>query len=192
VQSGDSTILLQQCTRGNRQALDAITPIVYAELRRLAAACMRHERPGALQPTALIHETYLEPVGHKLPGFKSRAHSFGIAACIMRQLLIRSARRCQAQKRGGGNRANIPDDIPIAAPQIEELLSVDEALDRLARQDARKARVIELKCFGGLSREILEALGLTLATLKHDLAMGEVWLQRALSSKVAGKGAWWS
>jgi RNA polymerase sigma factor (sigma-70 family) len=85
----------------------------------------------------------------------------------------------------------MPDDIPIPAPQSEELLAVDEALDGLARQDARKAKVIELKYFGGLSREeIAETLGLTLATVKHDLAMGEAWLQRALSSKPAGRAAW--
>ena len=192
MQSGDFTTLLQQCTIGNRQALDALTPIVYSELRKLAVSFMRHERPGAtLQPTALIHEAYLQLVEHDLPGFESRAHFFGVAARIMRQLLIGNVRRYRAQKRGGGNRADMPEDIPMPAQQSEELLAVDEALDRLARQDARKAKVIELKYFGGLSREeIAETLGLTLATVKHDLAMGEAWLQRALSSKPAGRAAW--
>ncbi len=187
--SGDFTTLLRQCTSGNREALDALTPIVYAELRKLSVSFMRNERPGStLQPTALVHEAYLQLIEHELPDFESRAHFFGIAARIMRQLLIGNTRRNRAQKRGGGNRAELPDDIPIPAQQAEELLAVDEALDRLARQDERKAKVIELKYFGGLSREeIAETLGLTLATVKHDLALGEAWLQRALSRKPPGK-----
>jgi RNA polymerase sigma-70 factor, ECF subfamily len=189
VHSGDFTTLLRQCTSGNREALDALTPIVYAELRKLAVSFMRNERPGStLQPTALVHEAYLQLVEHDLPGFENRAHFYGIAARIMRQLLIGNARRNRAQKRGGGNRVELPDDIPIPAQQAEELLAVDEALDRLAHQDARKAKVIELKYFGGLSREeIAETLGLTVATVKHDLALGEAWLQRALSNKPPGK-----
>lgn len=190
--TGDFTTLLQQWVGGNREALDALTPMVYAELRKLAASFMRHERPGStLQPTALIHEAYLQLVEHELPSFENRAHFFGIAARVMRQLLIGNARRFRAQKRGGGNRAELPDDIPIPAQQAEELLAVDEALDRLARQDERKAKVIELKYFGGLSREeIAETLGLTVATVKHDQALGEAWLRRALSGKPAGKAAW--
>jgi len=192
VHTGDFTTLLQQWVGGNREALDALTPMVYAELRKLAASFMRHERPGStLQPTALIHEAYLQLVEHELPSFENRAHFFGIAARVMRQLLIGNARRFRAQKRGGGNRAELPDDIPIPAQQAEELLAVDEALDRLARQDERKAKVIELKYFGGLSREeIAETLGLTVATVKHDQALGEAWLRRALSGKPAGKAAW--
>lgn len=189
---GEFTTLLQQCTGGNRQALDALTPIVYSELRKLAVAFMRNERPGStLQPTALIHEAYLQLVQHELPGFESRTHFFGIAARIMRQLLIGNARRYHAQKRGGGNRAEMQDDIPLPEQQAEELLAVDEALERLARQDERKSKVIELKYFGGLSREeIAETLGLSVGTVKHDLALGEAWLRRALSSKPAGKSAW--
>jgi RNA polymerase sigma factor (TIGR02999 family) len=192
VQLGDFTTLLQQCSSGNREALDALTPIIYSELRKLAVSCMRNERPGStLQPTALIHEAYLQLVEQDLPGFESRAHFFGLAACIMRQLLIDNARRYRAQKRGGGNRAEMPDDIPIPAPQAEELLAVDEAIDGLAEQDARKAKVIELKYFGGLSREeIAAALGLTVATVKRDLALGEAWLRRALSTKPDRKTAW--
>ena len=119
LQSGDFTILLQQRTSGNRQALDAITPIVYAELRKLAVSFMRNERPGStLQPTALIHEAYLQLVDCDLLGFESRAHFFGIAARIMRQLLIGTARRYRAQKRGGRNRAEMPEDIPIPRSRL--------------------------------------------------------------------------
>jgi RNA polymerase sigma factor (TIGR02999 family) len=191
VETGEFTILLQQCTAGNRQALDALTPVVYSELRKLAAAFMHRERPGStLQPTALIHEAYLQLVQHDLPGFESRAHFFGIAARIMRQLLIGNARRYRAQKRGGGNLVRVDEDVPIPAQQVEELLAVDEALDRLALQDQRKASVIELKYFGGLTLdEMAETLGITASVVRHDVALGEAWLRRALSSKPAGAGA---
>jgi len=158
-------------------------PVVYAELRKLAAASMRQERPGhTLQPTALIHEAYLQLVEQHLPDFESRAHFLGVAAYIMRQLLIASVRRHRAQKRGGGERAGIEEEVVLPTRQAEELLAVDEALDRLAAQDARKAKVMELKHFGGLSREeIAEALGLTVATVKRDIVLGEAWLRRTLS-----------
>ncbi|MGA2132298.1 MAG: ECF-type sigma factor [Bryobacteraceae bacterium] len=184
LESGEFTILLQQCTSGNKQALDVLTPVVYAELKRLAVGCMRQERPGVtLQPTALIHEAYMQLVAQNLPDFQNRAHFFGVAARIMRQILISSARRRCAQKRGGGNRVEMPDDVPIPMAQSEELLAVDEALLHLAAQDERKAKVVELKYFGGLGRdEIAEVLGLTLATVKRDIALGEAWLRRALSS----------
>src|SRR5580700_4511112 len=146
-------------------------PVVYAELRKLAAASLRQERPGhTLQPTALVHEAYLQLVQQHLPDFRSRAHFLGVASFIMRQLLVGSARRRRAQKRGGGERPGSEDDTPLPAYQAEELLAVDEALERLAAQDERKAKVMELKHFGGLSREeIAEALGLTLATVKRDI-----------------------
>jgi RNA polymerase sigma-70 factor (ECF subfamily) len=155
-------------------------------------SCMRNERPGStLQPTALIHEAYMQLVQHDLPDFQSRAHFFGIAARVMRQLLIGNARRYRAQKRGGGNRVEMQDDIPVPPQQAEELLAVDEALDRLARQDERKAKVIEMKYFGGLSREeIADNLGISVSVVKHDLALGEAWLRRALSREPAGKAAW--
>lgn len=186
---GDITHLLQQCSSGNQPALDALTPIVYSELHKLAVSCLRNERPGStLQPTALIHEAYLKLVKQDLPDFQSRAHFFGVAAVIMRQLLIDNARRYRAQKRGGGNRAEMPADIPIPEQQNEEVLALDEALDRLAMQDKRKAKVIELKYFGGLSREeIAGALGLTIATVKYDLRLGEAWLRRALAEQPPGK-----
>jgi RNA polymerase sigma factor (TIGR02999 family) len=189
VQPGEFTVLLQRCSGGNKRALDALMPMVYAELRKLAAASMRQERPGhTLQPTALVHEAYLQLVQQHLPDFESRAHFLGVAACIMRQLLVASGRRHHAQKRGGGERAGFEEDTLLSAPQAEELMAVDEALGRLAAQDERKAKVMELKHFGGLSREeIAEALGLTLATVKRDIALGEAWLRRALSVQPNGE-----
>lgn len=192
MQSGEFTILLQKCSSGDKQALDAVTPVVYAELRKLAVACMRNERPGStLQPTALIHEAYLQLVRQDLPDFQSRAHFCAVAAHIMRQLLITNARRYRAQKRGGGRRAGMHADIAIPAQQSEELLAVDEALQLLAARDDRAAKAIELKYFAGLTHtEIAAALGLSLATVKRDLALGEAWLRRALSSGAGGKAPW--
>ena len=183
MQSGEFTVLLHNSADGDKAALDALTPIVYSELRRLAASYMRNERPGlTIQPTALIHEAYLQLVRQDLPNFQSRAHFFGVAAHVMRQLLIGNARRRRAQKRGGGEIAVSQDDIGIPAQQSEELLAVHEALEGLALRDERKAKVIELKYFGGLTREeIAVALGLSLATVKRDIAMGEAWLRRALA-----------
>jgi RNA polymerase sigma factor (TIGR02999 family) len=183
VQSGDFTNLLHECAGGNKEALDALTPIVYSELRRLAASFMRNEKPGGtIQPTGLIHEAYLQLVRQDLPDFQSRAHFFGVAAHVMRQILIAGARRRNAQKRGGALNRDELDEIPIPAAQSEELLAVHEALDRLALRDRRKAKVIELKYFGGLTREeIAAALDLTLATVKRDIAIGEAWLRRALA-----------
>lgn len=187
MQSGDFTVLLQRWANGDKQALDALTPVVYAELRKLAASFMRHERPGiTLQPTALIHEAYLELATGAPPDLQSRAHFLAVAAHVMRQILIGSARKHRALKRGSGNRVELQDDVAVPAQQCEELLAVDEALERLAERDARKAQVIELKYFGGLTREeIGVALGLTLPTVKRDLALGEAWLRRALGGSVA-------
>jgi RNA polymerase sigma factor (TIGR02999 family) len=187
VPSGEFTTLLHECAGGNKEALDALTPVLYAELRRLAASFMRNERAGiTIQATALIHEAYLQLVRKDLPDFQSRAHFFGVAARVMRQILITHARRHRALKRGGGNRVAMEPDVAIPAQQPEELLAVHEALERLALRDDRKAKVIELKYLGGLTREEIAAvLGLTPATVKRDVAFAEAWLRRALSSPQA-------
>ena len=161
-----------------------LTPIVYSELRKLAGSFMKGERPGStLQPTALIHEAYLALVDQALPDFESRSHFFGVAATIMRQVLIGHARKRNAQKRGsGGIHEELDDNVSLPAPQAAEILALDQALERLAAKDERKAKVIELKYFGGLEREeIATALGLTLATVKRDLTLGEAWLRRELA-----------
>jgi RNA polymerase sigma-70 factor (ECF subfamily) len=188
LQSGEFIILLQQFTSGSKQALDALTPIVYAELRSLAVAFMQRERPGVtIQPAALIHEAYLQLVAQDMPNFQNRAHFFGVAARTMRQILIVNARRRSAQKRGGGNRVAMPDELPISMTQCEGLRTVNEAFERLGAPDQRKARGVDLKYFGGLKREeIAEVLGLTLATVKRDIPLGEAWLHRALSAGQAG------
>jgi len=146
---------------------------------------MRNERPGCtLQPTALIHEAYMQLVRQDLPDFQSRAHFYGVAAHIMRQLLVSHARRVRAQKRSGGERVPMEDNLPMPAEQSEEVLALHEALERLAARDARKAKIIELKYFGGLDRaEIGAALGIELSAVKREVAVAEAWLKRALAGK---------
>jgi len=178
------TRLLGAWRGGDRAALDALTPIVYQELRRLASSHLKGERRGhSLQPTALIHEAYLRLVDGNMPHFNGRSHFFGVAAQIMRQILIDFARSRTAQKRGGGaEHVGLLDQDAISLDKTDELLAIHEALDRLETQDQRKAKVIELRYFGGLNRdEIAEALELTLATVKRDLALGEAFLRRVVS-----------
>ena len=182
--SSPVTQLLSDWRLGDRAALDALTPIVYTELRRLAASYMGRERSDhTLQPTALIHEAYIRLIDQGGPGFESRSHFFGVAAHLMRQVLTDFARRRLAGKRGSGKQEELHEASAMTEQQSEELLSVHEALNKLAAEDERKAKVIELRYFGGLKREeIAEALGLSLATVKRDLMLGEAWMRRQLES----------
>ena len=184
-QTGQVTMLLARWRGGDRQALDEMTPIVYEELRRLAKAYMYRERPAhTLQPTALIHEAYVRLVDQeRLPAFESRSHFFGIAARIMRQVLVDFARAHQADKRGADLQVPVDEARLVGAERPAVMIDVHEALERLAVFDERKAKVIELRYFGGLTREeVAEAMDLTLATVKRDLAIAEAWLRRELKS----------
>jgi RNA polymerase sigma-70 factor (ECF subfamily) len=182
----DITSLLRDWQSGNRAALDALTPEVYRQLRQIAAGYMRRERSGhTLQPTALVHEAYARMAGQSLPSFESRSHFYAVSAQIMRQVLVDCAREHRAAKRGSGLKEQLQDSLPVASPDgaIDDVLAIDAALACLAAFDARKARVIELRYFGGLERqEIADALGLTLATVKRDLTLGEAWLRRELGA----------
>ena len=183
---GDITALLAEVKRGRKDALDRLLPLVYAELRRIARNQMRREREGhTLQPTALVHEAFLRLVDQDDATWQNRAHFFGVAAQVMRRLLVDHARRRRAAKRG----------IPItldeallhppgsAAVPTEEILAVDQALDRLARLDARQASVVELRYFGGLSvEETAEVLGVAERTVKLDWAMAKGWMKSQLSA----------
>jgi len=179
----DVTALLIEWRRGDAAALERLTPLIYQELRRVAGAYMRRERGGhTLQPTALINEAYLRLVDRTTPDFNSRTHFFGIAARLMRQVLVDFARSRQAAKRGDGE--NVPlDDLQVAGPEpTAVLLDLHDALARLERINERQARVVELRYFGGLSRiEVAEALDISLARVKRDLAEAETWLRRELS-----------
>ena len=180
----DVTQILNAVDRGDAKAADELLPLVYAELRRLAAAKMAHEAPGhTLQPTALVHEAWLRLVGDAAPKFENRAHFFGAAAEAMRRILVESARRKQREKRGGGAEHVDVAELEIAAPlgNAEESLAIHEVLDRLAAHDARKAEVVKLRYFVGFSfEETAEVLGISVPTAKRDWAYARAWLHQEI------------
>ena len=180
----DVTQILNAVDRGDAKAADELLPLVYAELRRLAAYRMAHEAPGhTLQPTALVHEAWLRLVGDAAPKFENRAHFFGAAAEAMRRILVESARRKQREKRGGGAEHVDVAELEIAAPlgNAEESLAIHEVLDRLAAHEARKAEVVKLRYFVGFSfEETAEVLGISVPTAKRDWAYARAWLHQEI------------
>jgi RNA polymerase sigma factor (TIGR02999 family) len=180
------TLLLRDWEQGRPGAEQALLVRVYDELRRLAKGRLRQERADhTLQPTALVHEVWARLVGHEDLGWQSRAHFFGIAARLMRQILIDHA-RARATARRGGLRIDLthtedPADSAGGDPLVD-VLAVHEALERLAGFDERRARVLELRFFAGLDRkEIAELLGITERTVKRDLVLAQAWLRRELA-----------
>ena len=176
------TRLLADWRGGNRTALEVLAPRVYHELRQLARSYLRRRRPNqTLQPTALVNEAWLRLVDQSQPPqCENRAHFFGIAARLMRMVLVDYARARQAGKRGGGAQPlSLEEGTVLSSTRAPDVLEVSEALDELAKTDERKAKVIELRYFGGLSREeIATVLNLTVPTVKRDLRLGEAWLRR--------------
>ena len=176
--------LVTRASRGDRPSLETLMPLVYGELRRLAAHYLRGERPGqTLQPTALVHEAYLRLLKDRPDRWQNRAHFCAIAAHAMRQILIERARARDALKRGGGQpRVTFDESLPAAAPaQSFDLLAIDAALERLAALDADQARLVELRFFGGLTiEETAEAMNLSPATVKRHWALARAWLAREL------------
>ena len=168
----------------DRQSVDSLLPIVYQELRRLAASYLRRERPGqTLQPTALVHEAYLRLMKDKPGRWQNRAHFCAIAAHAMRQILIERARARDALKRGGGQpRITFDEGLPASAPeQSVDMLALDAALDRLAALDPGQARIVELRFFGGLSiEETADAMNISPATVKRHWAVARAWLAKEL------------
>jgi RNA polymerase sigma factor (TIGR02999 family) len=167
--------------------IDALAPQVYDELRRIAAAYMRRERPGqTLQATALVHEAYLRLAGAGTPWHDKR-HFVGIAARSMRQILVERARARGAQKRWAGlDRVTLSDALAVAGDQETMLPALDEALERLEKLDAEQARIVELRYFAGLSiEEAADALGMSPATLKRRWTLARAWLFRELSGPPA-------
>lgn len=179
---GDTTLVLQRINAGDPNAAAELLPLVYDDLRRLAAARLARENPGqTLQPTALVHEAWLRLGGDQQPSWSNRAHFFAAAAESMRRILIDQARRKRAQ-RHGGDYAKVSANITgfdVAAPtdDDEELLLVNEAIDALASHDARKAELVKHKYFAGLSlEETAEVLGISVATAKREWAYARTWL----------------
>ena len=184
--SSDITELLDEWGRGNRRALDELLPLVYQELRRVAARQLRHEREGhSLQPTALVHEAYLRLVDQRKVDWRSRAHFFGVAAQVMRRILVDHARRHLAGKRGDGVRP-VSIDQAMETPGVQEIpvLDLDDALDRLAQLDAVLAQIVELRAFGGLTiDEAAHVLNVSPSTAKREWRTAKAWLTRELGAE---------
>jgi len=183
---GEVTQLLRKWSSGDEKALDRLVPIVYKELRRLAHYHLEREADGhTLQSTALVHEVYLRLCAHAEPRWENRAHFFAVAARMMRRILVDQARRRLAGKRGGKMpRLNL-DDVPdLSSKRDSELVALDEGMNTLAEIDPRKARVIELRFFGGLSvEETAEVLKVSPHTVRRDWKLARAWLLAGLGGK---------
>jgi RNA polymerase sigma-70 factor, ECF subfamily len=177
------TRLLIEWKQGNRKAIDLLIPIVYDEMRRLAQNYLRDERAAdTLQPTALVHEAYLRLVGQSLPDWESRSHFFGVAAHLMRQILVDHARRHNSAKRGSGAiMASLDEALNFAPQRSPDILALDDALEALSQLDERQCRIIELRFFGGFSvEETAQAMGISVATVGREQRLAEAWLHREM------------
>ncbi|TDR38225.1 RNA polymerase ECF family sigma subunit [Tahibacter aquaticus] len=180
----DITQQLGAARAGDATALDALFPVVYEELKRLARAALQRERPGhTLQPTALVHEAYLRLVAQAVPDWPGRAYFFSLAASMMRRILVNHARDRAAQKRGGGLAPLTLSQAEAVAGQDIDLLALHEALEVLAGLDERQAQVVELKFFAGLEiDDIAAVLGISPATVRRDWSLARLWLGRELAA----------
>jgi RNA polymerase sigma factor (TIGR02999 family) len=182
----DLTALLSGASSGDQDALSALFSIVYDELRQVAAAALRRERPEhTLQPTALVHETFLRLADDSAIWWENRSHFLAIASKVMRRILVEHARGRNAQKRGSGEvkRSLHEIDVPMPSVPIDlDLVMLDEALARLAQLDARQARIVELRFFGGLTvEETAAVIGSSPRTVKRDWQVARAWLRREMS-----------
>jgi RNA polymerase sigma factor (TIGR02999 family) len=179
------TALLRSWSDGDERAFEQLLPIVYDELHRMALRYLAGERAHvSLQPTALVNEVCLRLLGWNQARWQNRGHFFGVSAQMMRRVLVDIARRRQAERRGGGEAVRIPlEDVEILADDRRgDLVALDEALEQLALEDPRKARVVELRFFGGLSMvEIAQAVGVSERTAQNDWTFARAWLYRALT-----------
>ena len=183
---GDITLLLQQVASGDPRAADRLAEAVYAELRRIAGALMAHERRDhTLQPTVIAGEAYLNLVEQRDRNWQNRAHFFAVAAQAMRRLLVDYGRRRQTQKRGAGaERVDVDPPAADTDRPFEELLAVNEVLDRLGVIDSRQARIVELRYFGGLTEEeTAEVLKISTRTVKRDWTVARAWLYAELTRR---------
>ncbi len=182
---GDITVLLERWGQGDAAALDLASGVVYPELRKIADAYLRRERPDhTLQPTALVHEAFMRLQAAGRLHFDGRRQFFALAAQLMRRILVDHARTVKAQKRGGGA-AKVPiDSVAVYDPRAaDEFLVLHDALDRLAAVDPRKGRIIELRYFGGLTlEEAAELVGVSTSTAQREQRLAEAWLSDALGA----------
>jgi RNA polymerase sigma-70 factor, ECF subfamily len=180
------TELLIAASDGRREALDELVPLLYDDLRRLAAAHMRREPAGhSLQPTALVHETYVRLVDQRQARWLSRANFFGAAAGVMRRILVDLARTRRADKRGGRlARVTLAEDVAADSPREIDVLALHESLERMAAFSPRQERIVELRYFGGLTiEETAAVLGISDATVVREWTIAKAWLRAALSSR---------
>jgi RNA polymerase sigma-70 factor, ECF subfamily len=182
-QSPDVTLLLARAAGGDRQAASALVPLIYGELHRMAARHMQRERSDhTLQATALVHEAYMRLVQQRRTNWKNRAHFFGVAAQIMRRILVDHARGKVRAKRGGSRqKISLDNAVTLSMGQSWELLAIDEALGRLAKRDPRQCRIVELKFFGGLTtEETAEVLDTSPSTIEREWTLARAWLYMQL------------
>ena len=175
----DVTRLLVRLTDGDRGVLDELLPVVYGELRKLASSYLRRERVGhTLQPTALVHEAYMRLVDQTQVQWQNRAHFFGVAAQMMRRILVDHARAHEAEKRGGEfQKLSLDENIDVSGERDVNLVALDDALNLLAEVDPQKSKIVELRFFGGLSvEETAEVLGVSAPTVKRQWRMAKAWL----------------
>ena len=179
------TQLLVEWSDGRREALESLVPLVYEDLRRMAARYMQREAPGhALQPTALVHEAYVRLIDQTRVKWRNRAHFFGVAAGMMRRILVDQARLRRAEKRGGNwERVTlVGDELGSAGPEPIDVLALHESLERLAAFDPQQERIVELRYFGGLTiDEAAEVLGISPATVVREWTIAKAWLRADLS-----------
>jgi RNA polymerase sigma factor (TIGR02999 family) len=180
------TLLLTALKRGDEGAASRLMPLIYDELRRLAASYMRRERADhTLQATALVHEAYLKLVEQRSVDWQSRAHFFGVAAQLMRRILVDHARGHSRQKRGGEQqKVSLDEAFVFSERQADEIVAVDDSLNVLSRIDPRQARVVELRFFGGLSvEEAADVLGISPKTVKREWSVAKAWLYADLKER---------
>src|SRR5262249_26822131 len=177
------TGLLQAWRTGNRDALDKLVPMVYDDLRRIAHRYIRRQAPGqTLQTTAVVHEAYMRLAGQDDVAWQNRAHFYGVCAQVMRSLLVDRARARRAAKRGGGQyKVSVVDDVASSSNRDIDIVALDDALQRLAAMDPRKARIVELRYFGGLTvEEAASFLDLSAITIKREWLKAKAWLYNEL------------
>jgi RNA polymerase sigma factor (TIGR02999 family) len=182
--SREITVLLAQWGHGDQAALDRLIPLVYDELRRIASACMRDERPNhLLQTTALVNEAYLRLLNRQNASCETRTQFYAVAAQVMRRVLVDYARARDRAKRGNGAVTLALDDVAVLSDdRAEELLAINAALDNLTTFDPRKGRVFELRYFGGMSvEEVADALKVSPVTVARDWRMAKIWLRREIA-----------
>jgi len=183
--SEEITVLLNRMSAGDENAPEKLLPLVYQDLRNLARVYLKQERSDhTLQATALVHEAYMRLVDWEKVSWQNRAHFFSVAATVMRKILVDHARRRRAEKRGGGHKLSLDEAVSFAAEGEVDLIALDDALLNLERIDARQAKVVELRFFGGLTiEETAEALRISPATVKNEWAFAKAWLRVELSKE---------